>query len=67
MYEINHRYANFGDFPFYGNEMLTTRWWIYHINDDIVERLNNGSIVVPYALSISISSGAYDLVGLIVS
>ena len=42
---INPRNADFDDLPFYCDESLITRRWIYRINDDIVEGLNNGSSV----------------------
>ena len=48
MYESNPRNANFDGLPFEGNEMLITRQQIYSIKDDIIERLNNGSIVDVY-------------------
>ena len=48
MYVSNPRDANFDDLIFDGNERLITRWKIYYINDDIVDRLKNGSIVDVY-------------------
>ena len=30
---------------FNGNQRLITGWLIYHINDDIVESLNNGYVI----------------------
>ena len=44
MYESNPWNADFDDLSFDGNERFITRQWIYRINDDIIERLNNGSI-----------------------
>ena len=48
MYKSNPLNSNFDDFLFDGNERLITIWQIYHINDDIVEGLNNGSIIGIY-------------------
>ena len=45
IYESNPRNANFDYLPFYGDKILISRRRIYHINDDIVFRLKNGSIV----------------------
>ena len=44
MYEINPQNSDFDDLTFDGDERLITRWRIFFINDDIVLRLNNGSI-----------------------
>ena len=41
MYRSNHRNADFGDLSFDGDKRLITRRQIYHINDDIVFKLNN--------------------------
>ena len=41
MHEGNPRNPDFYYFHFDGDERLITRQQIYHINDDIVERLNN--------------------------
>ena len=48
MYVINPRNADFDDLTFDSDENLITRRRIYSINDDIVERLNNGLIVNVY-------------------
>ena len=48
MYESNDRNANFNVLPFYGDKSLITRQLIYFIDDDIIERLNNGLIVGVY-------------------
>ena len=48
MYESNPQNANFNNLPFDDDEMLITRRGIYGINDDIVKRLNNGSIIDAY-------------------
>ena len=48
MYESNNINYNFYDLHFGGEEMLLTRRQIYCINDDIVERFNNGLIVDVY-------------------
>ena len=48
MYESNPINADFDDLPFDCDERLITRRRIYCMNDDIVERLNNGSIVDVY-------------------
>ena len=45
IYVSNPQNADFGDLNFDGNERLISRRKLYCINDDIVERLNNGSIV----------------------
>ena len=45
MYKSNNQNADFDYLPFDGDESLITRRLIYHINDDIVEMLNNGFIV----------------------
>ena len=45
MYVSNPWNANFDDLPFNGDERLVTKQQIYRINDDIIKRLNNGSIV----------------------
>ena len=44
MYESSHQNSKFDDLAFDGDERLITRWRIYRINDDIIERLNNGLI-----------------------
>ena len=48
MYVSNPQNENFDDLPFDGDQMLITRWRMYGVNDDIVERLKNGSIVDVY-------------------
>ena len=48
MYEGNPQNEDFDDSPFDGDETFITRRWIYCINDDIIERLNNGLIVGVY-------------------
>ena len=48
MYESNARNANFNFLPFDGDQSLITRQLIYFINDDIIERLNNGLIIDVY-------------------
>ena len=48
MYVSNPQNADFGYLPFGDDEGLITRQRIYHINYDIVERLDNGSIVDVY-------------------
>ena len=48
MYESNARNSDFDVLPFDGNQRLITRQLIYFINDDIIERLNNGFIVGVY-------------------
>ena len=48
MYVNNHLNDNFDDLPFDGYEMLITRQQIYCINDDIIERFNNGLIIGIY-------------------
>ena len=50
MCESNPRNAYFGDLPFDGDERLIPGQIIYHINDDIVERLNNSSIIDLYTI-----------------
>ena len=49
MYESNTKNANFYDLPFYGDERLIYGRRIYCVNDDIVERLNNGLNIDIYA------------------
>ena len=41
----NSRNDNFNDLPFDDYQRLITRQRIYHIHDNIVERLNNSSII----------------------
>ena len=48
IYISNFQSANFYDLPFDVDQRLITRQQIYLINDDIVERLNNGFIVDVY-------------------
>ena len=48
MYVSNTLNGDFDELLFDGDERLITRRRIYFINDDIVERLNNGSIVDVY-------------------
>ena len=48
IYVSNHLNANFDGLPFYGDQSLITGQQIYHINDNIIERLNNGLIVSVY-------------------
>ena len=45
MYVSNPRNADFDELLFYGDQRLISGRRIYCINDDIIERLNNGSIV----------------------
>ena len=44
MYENNPQNIDFDDLPFDGDERMITRRRINHINDDIIERLNNGLV-----------------------
>ena len=44
----NPQIFDFDDLPFYGDQRLINGQQIYLINDDIVERLNNGLIVDVY-------------------
>ena len=48
MYVSNPQNVDFDDLPFYDDQMLITRRQIYSVNDDIIERLINGSIVEGY-------------------
>ena len=48
MNEINPRNPDFYYLPFDGYQRLITRHQICHVNDDIVEMLNNGPIVDIY-------------------
>ena len=48
MYVINPWNSNWYDLPLDGDQRLVARIRIYFINDDIVERLNNGSSVGVY-------------------
>ena len=48
MYASNPWNAGFGYFNFGGDERFITKY-IYCINDDIIEMLNNGLIVDVYA------------------
>ena len=48
MYESNSRNAYFDDLSFYGDQSLINGWWIYSVNDDIVEWSNNVLIVDVY-------------------
>ena len=48
MYVSNHQNEDFDDLPFDCDQRLITVWRIYHLNDDIVEMLNNGLIVEVY-------------------
>ena len=45
MYVINPRYYDLSDVPFDDDERLIAKRQIYRINNNSVERLNNGSIV----------------------
>ena len=45
LYESNTINASFIDLPFDGDERLITKWQIYFINGDVIEWLNNGSII----------------------
>ena len=45
MYLINTKNCDIYYLLFYGDEILITRRQIYCINDEIVEKLNNGSII----------------------
>ena len=49
MYVGNPWNDDFNDLTFDGDQILITRERIYSIHDDIVERLNNGSIVDVYS------------------
>ena len=44
MYINNLQNSGFDYLPFYGDQMLITGWWMYNVNDDLVEKSNNGSI-----------------------
>ena len=48
MHISNHQNSDFNDLHFDGDQRLITRVRMYSINDDIVESLNNGSIVDIY-------------------
>ena len=48
MYISNPQNDDFNNLPFYGDERLITGQWIYCVNYDIVERLNNGLILDAY-------------------
>ena len=48
MYEGNPRNADFDDLTFDGDQRLIYGWQIYRVNEDIVERLDNGSIFDVY-------------------
>ena len=48
MYVINPRNFNIDDLSSYGDQRLITRQQIYHVDDDISERFNSGSIVDAY-------------------
>ena len=51
MYEGNPQNVDFDEFPFYGDEILITRWPMYSINYYILEGFNNGSIIYIYTNS----------------
>ena len=48
MDESNPWNSYFDDSPFYDDQRLITGQWLYWINDDTVERSNNGSTVDIY-------------------
>ena len=48
MYKSNPQNSDFDDLPFDGDERLSTIFQINIINDDIIERLNNGLLVDVY-------------------
>ena len=48
MYVSNPQNANLCDLPFGGDQGLIPRLQIYHINDDVVEMLNNDYIIDVY-------------------
>ena len=48
MYESNPQNYDFDDSTFDGDETLIITRWIYCINDDIIESLNNCLIVGVY-------------------
>ena len=48
MYVSTTQNADFYDLPSYSDRLLITRLQIYHINDDVVERLNNDYIINVY-------------------
>ena len=48
MYKSNPQNADFDDLPFDGDERLITILQINFINDDTIERLNNGLLVEVY-------------------
>ena len=48
MYVSNPQNSDFNDLTFDGDQRLITGRQIYFVNDDIVERLNNGFIVDIY-------------------
>ena len=50
IYKSNPINANFDYLPFDGDEIIITRRKIYHINDDIIERLNNSLIIDVYTI-----------------
>ena len=49
MYVCNPQNAYFYYLPFNGDQRLIYERRIYRVNDDIVERLNSGSIIEVYA------------------
>ena len=48
MYVSNPWNSDFSDLPFYGDQSLISGLKIYGVNDHIVERFHNGSIVDIY-------------------
>ena len=48
MYENNHQNDYFYDLRFDGDHRLISGHQIYRVNDDVIERLNNGSIIYIY-------------------
>ena len=50
IYVSNYRNADLDDLPFNGNQRLIAGWWIYCVNSDIVESLNNGLFVDIYTI-----------------
>ena len=48
MYVSNPQNSDFGDLTFYVYQRLIVGRQIYSVNDDITERLNNGSIIGVY-------------------
>ena len=65
MYVSNTRNANFDDLLFYGDQRLISGRQIYRVNDDIVEKLKNYSIIDIYKIKCKKNKSLFRFINLL--